>query len=349
MNRTFQLEPPLNRGPVQVYGVMMAAMHALGFDLGNRIDACMTGKAGAGWLEDLRLRRLADTGYAKYRGRLNVRDPSFVVAEVLDDSSSPMRECLPRTQRLYDSMSRMRNVRNKWQHFNHLPDLRVLETDLGAVRDVAACADLAPLVADIDRVLAVLPDLARHSGPPTEDLRKVIEQERLKAAEQAKLAARLRREMQELLDRVRGASQQGRQIADLEAQLDELVGRVSAAESERDLAQAQYAQAQAEMTRRQAEELASSAVDYSGLEVGDPWPGAPGERVVRLMSSVCDLYDPARQTLLSEEYGEVAVSAARRWLEQMPHGGTVHLTPDGYGCRVRNGQWVYTGQLSSGE
>ena len=106
-------------------------------------------------------RRLQETGQARYRGRVNLRDPSFTLAEVLDDAHSPLRQCLPGGERFYDQLARVRNIRNKWQHFNHLPDIGVLARDLNAVRGVAAAVDLDRLVGELDAVVGALRDVPR--------------------------------------------------------------------------------------------------------------------------------------------------------------------------------------------
>ena len=59
-------------------------------------------------------------------------------------------------------------------------------------------------------------------------------------------------------------------------------------------------------------------------------------------------YDPLTKTLLSEEFGQVAVAAADLWLVEMPNGGTFHLTEDGHACRIKDGAWLYLGRLDPG-
>ncbi len=81
------------------------------------------------------------------------------------------------------------------------------------------------------------------------------------------------------------------------------------------------------------------------MRPGDPWPAPPEGRPLRLLTRVVDLYDSEAVDLLSNEVGPVAVDAARRWTELLPHGGTVILTDSGAGVALIGATWTYLGRL----
>jgi hypothetical protein len=85
--------------------------------------------------------------------------------------------------------------------------------------------------------------------------------------------------------------------------------------------------------------------EYLDLTAGDVWPVSPPTRTLRLLGHVGDLYDPATMDLLSNEYGEIAVRAAERWREFLPHGGNVQLSRVGQAVALVNGTWTYLGSL----
>ena len=76
-------------------------------------------------------------------------------------------------------------------------------------------------------------------------------------------------------------------------------------------------------------------------------PCLPRAGRCRLLTRVVDLYDSEAVDLLSDEVGSVAVDAARRWTELLPHGGTVILTDSGAGVALLGATWTYLGSLDS--
>jgi hypothetical protein len=92
----------------------------------------------------------------------------------------------------------------------------------------------------------------------------------------------------------------------------------------------------------------SFTAEYLDLAAGDDWPASPPTRTLRLLGHVGDLYDPSTTDLLSNEYGTIAVEAAERWREFLPHGGNVHLSPVGQAVALVNGTWTYLGSLDDG-
>jgi hypothetical protein len=49
--------------------------------------------------------------------------------------------------------------------------------------------------------------------------------------------------------------------------------------------------------------------------------------------------------LVSNQLGDVAVAAAARWLEWLPHGGVVLVNPAGQGVALVDGVWTFLGAL----
>lgn len=88
--------------------------------------------------------------------------------------------------------------------------------------------------------------------------------------------------------------------------------------------------------------------EYLDLAAGDVWRAAPPTRTLRLLGHIGDLYDPSTTNLLSNEYGAIAVMAAQRWREFLPHGGNVHLSRVGQAVALVNGTWTYLGSLEDG-
>ena len=361
MRRPFEIELPMNRGVGQLAACMNTLLRGLGFDLGKRYDAHMRPQFGPDWLEQLRLRRLQETGDDRYRRQLNKYDPSFTLNEPLHHASSPLREALPRGSAFYDKVSRVIRIRNREQHFEGIPTIDRLEDDVRALKDLASEAQL-PLVTDCDRVLARTAELRKKGRVADPRLVELIEELKRQAAEAGERAKQMAKEMAEQRERERELIRQIKELASQGAKAGEYAERLQAMhrlldEMRQSLEETRAAQAAAEEQARAAQEelrrLLADGIGGAGdheldaLSPGDPWPTAPGSRVLRLMPHVRDLYDPAGVALLSDEYGRSAVEAAGEWLQLLPHGGTVHLDDRGYACALRGAGFVYLGRLRS--
>jgi hypothetical protein len=359
MRRPFEIELPLNRGVGQLAACMNTLLRGLGFDLGKRYDGHMRPRFGAEWLEQLRVRRLQETGDERYRRKLNKYDPSFTLNEPLRDSASPLREALPRGSAFYDKVERVIRIRNREQHFDGIPTLDRLEDDVRALRDLAGEAQLA-LVTDCDRVLERTGELrkkGRVADPAVvelmDELRRQADGARERAKAMAKDLAEQRERERELLRRIQELASQGakagayaRQLESMERLLDDMREGLEETEAAQAAAEEQARAAQEELRRLLAKGIHEGEdPELDRLAPGDAWPTAPGSRVLRLMSHVRDLYDPAGVALLSDELGGSAVDAAREWLNLLPHGGTVHLDDRGYACALKGGAFVYLGRL----
>ena len=361
MRRPFEIELPLNRGVGQLAVCMNTLLRGLGFDLGKRYDGHMRPRFGAEWLEQLRVRRLQETGDARYRRKLNKYDPSFTLNEPLRDSASPLREALPRGSAFYDKVERVIRIRNREQHFDGIPSLDRLEDDVRALKELASDAQLT-LVTDCARVLERTGELrkkGRVADPRLaelmDELRRQADGARERAKAMAKDLAEQRERERELLRRIQELASQGakagvyaRQLESMKRLLDDVREGLEETKAAQAAAEEQARAAQEEIRRLLAKGIGDAGShELDALSPGEAWPTAPGSRVLRLMPHVRDLYDPAGVALLSDDYGRSAVEAAREWLQLLPHGGTVHLNDAGYACALRGAGFVYLGRLRS--
>lgn len=339
---------------------MNTLLRGLGFDLGKAYDAYMSPRFGGEWLERLRDRRLRETGDDRYRRRLNKYDPSFALNEPLHDSSSPLREALPRGSVFYDKVSRVIRIRNREQHFDGIPTLDRLEDDVRALRDLASDAGL-PLVEDCDRVLARTKELrekGRVADPRVveliEELRRQSSEAHERAKQMAKDLAGQRERERELMRQIDALAAQGakagvyaQRLESMRSLLEEMRESLEETRAAQAAAEEQARAAQEEVRRLLARQFGGGDHNLDRLSPGDQWPTAPGTRVLRLMPHVRDIYDPAHVALLSDELGRPAVEAAGEWLTLLPHGGTVHLDDRGYACALKGASFVYLGRLGS--
>jgi hypothetical protein len=257
---------------------------------------------------------------------------------------------LPRGRQFYDLLAKVLDIRNGEQHFDRQPSLDGLNGRAGVIGQMATLADL-DVAGDCERIRDRVAQLTAHGGimpgvlPPDEvdELRRRLDAERRRTTELAKSAAATR---DRLASQQAEAARDARLVDEYQHELERLRAEAESAQAQQALAQEQVAAAQRAVEEQLTRFRAAAPAEVSDdLTPGDPWPGAPGPRVLRLLPHVRDLYDPIKQSLLSDEVGDVAVRAVRRWLERMPHGGTVHLTDAGYACALIAAHWVYLGRL----
>lgn len=342
MTRPFDVELPMKASAVQISGCVATLFRLLGWELGEKYDAYMRPRFGETWLHELRMARLQNHSRAAiYQWPLKLHDLSFCLWEPAKNGDSPLRATLPATPGLYDLMDDVRKLRNKDAHEFPTPTLEYLDKVAARIGQLASAAQL-PLAADCEAVSVRVQDLKSGAPLVSDDLAEIIAQKeahawksRGLAADVAKLRARLK-EKAAAADLGVAANQQ------LRAQL-------AAMEAARAAAEEMTTRLQAELEKQLADQRAQRQnVDVSGLEPGDSWPfGAPEGRALRLLTRVCDLYDPASVDLLSNEVGQAAVTAAALWRRFLPHGGIVVMTEAGHGVAMRGATWTYLGSLDA--
>jgi hypothetical protein len=321
----FEVPQPKNLGLGQLAGTMSALVKHIAWELGERYDATLRVEEGADWLDRL----------AEQRGeRLSLHDPAFVFGEAEHYAQSPLWRALPpRSPGLVDLFRRARVTRNRWEHDTAQQDAGTFKQGvqryaaLGHALDVPWLEECAALVERVDTLM--------KGGPLPETT--------------------LVDEMRERVD----AAEAERQRAEDEAAEARAMAEREGADREAAEAQAKAAAEAAELARREAEELrrqieaaeerarVNRVEPGDDLEPGSPWPEelGLGQRRLVLKTRLMDLYDPAKQILLSDELGEVAREAARRWAGMLAHDCDVHLTPAGHACAGQGLGYVYLGRL----
>lgn len=324
-------------GPIIAATITM--LRAFGWELGERYDVAMRPKAGPDWLEKLRkVRHEQFPDLPLYKKALNLRDPQFSVNEPLRNDDSPLRTCLPAfTLQFYDAFKRIPALRNREQHFDELPSLDRLRKDAQLIGSVAERIGL-PMAAQCNDVLGALDVLESGApAPASPDAGALAAELAEKQAEAKALAAEVAKLRASMREQGSAVHVDADVTTELAAQLEKTELARSLAEDLLAETQATLA-AQAVVERREGELVES-------LPPGSTWPMAPPARTLRLLAHVPDLYDPVAKDLLSNQLGDVAVSASKRWREWLPHGGLVLLSPAGQGVALVDGAWTYLGAL----
>lgn len=300
-------------------------LKATAWEIGERFDGVLGYRHGRDWLV---------TSLGHYRTP-NLHDPDFVFDWHPQDSI--LWEALPPfSQDLQRRFGRVRWTRNRWEHEAALQNINSYLNGIDQIKRLVdplglQTAAYAPLL--IERTKA----LQKSGGvlPPTEvELELQREKE---AAEEARGEAQL------ALATANAALAETAELSTQAAQASE--ARREALEQ---AARAQAAIQELEAKLRDAGRTSRKSVTEPAddLEPGSPWGDIPlGIRILTLKANMVDLMDRATQTLLSQQIGSVAVEASRRWLEIMPNGGTVHLTPAGHAAGNVGGRFAYLGRL----
>lgn len=317
------LPDSLNLG--QLAAAMSIFIKATAWEIGERFHAILGHRYGEDWLVQT---------YGAYHTP-QLHDPDFVFQ--LHPRDSILWEALPPfSVDLQERFRRARVTRNRWEHETALQTMNSFLNGVDQINRLAQPLGLktkeyAPDL--IDRIRT----LQRAGGVlPASDLELALERER-EAAEEA------RREAQDAAEKAAAAA----------AAAEEKGAAAAEAQEAREKALAAAAAAQAEIERLEAELQAAAASSRRAvtepaddLQPGAPWGDLPlGVRVLTLKKNMVDLMDTPTQTLLSQQIGAPAREAARRWLEFMPAGGRVHLTPAGHAAGQVGGSYVYLGRL----
>ena len=342
MRQPIEVEMPARDSPGQIVACSVTLLRLLGWELGQKYDLYLRRRLGDTWLEDLRRRRERTGAGPMYRRRLNLYDPSFGLGEPLHHPDSPLRECLPSGREFYDLLAEVGQIRNEEQHFDRAPNLRGLREMAGLIRRLAVATAL-PMVDVCDAVVTRVEELGHGAVDEvvrSKELLADLESDRARvkqlAGEVADLRSRLRAETQ----RANDDAAAGDELRDL------LMSELQDAEVARATAEEELRVMQAALEAQLANARSDHAdVDDLDLRPGDAWPGSPPSRVLRLLPDVGDLYDPDAVDLLSNEVGVTAVTAAARWRQLLPHGGTVLMDDAGRAVSMIAAQWVFLGAL----
>ena len=297
---------------------MNSLIKNIAWELGQLYNVRLSALDGANWLAEL----------SQARGsQISVYDPSFVFAEPEHYSSSPVWEALPpRTTDLVGQFRRARITRNKWEHDTAAQGIHTYRQGIQNYRDLSRSLKL-PTEGTCNQLLIRVDELKLGKFPaPQVDVSDELKQVAAEAVAEAKRA-------QERLDSMRASAQES-----------EVARNAAALEVER--AKEQLASLEWQLQLAQQERRLSISEPAEALAPGDEWTFAEvGTRQLNLKKNMIDLFDQEQGTLLSDEFGSVATQAASRWLEIMPKGGAVSLTPGGHAAGRVAGRWMYLGRL----
>lgn len=334
----FDLHVPTDASLSQLGAAMDVLVKLTSWELGelyNRVLGAGDYPLGPGWLD-----RLA----GERRDNLRLHDPSFVFAEPEFHSESVTWRALPtRTPQLLGQLTRARRTRNYWEHQAVDQNLNRFGEAVLRYRELAESIDLPLVVTACDRLTVEVKALRSRGGKPAP------------ASPAADQAAELQARLEEAEQSVQEAR---RELADSQKEQERLEGAQEKRQKELErvveVKEDQLTQAQADLTQvREQLQLLLQEVrlnatgEPEGLEPGDPWESGLGTRVLLLKPRMRDLIDPEQRVLMSDELGPVAQDAAMRWLELMPNGGQVYLTPGGHAAIQQGHSFVYLGQLDA--
>ncbi|MGE3326385.1 MAG: hypothetical protein AB7N61_13385 [Acidimicrobiia bacterium] len=307
-------------------------LRAFGWDLGKFYDDKMRPQFGDDWLKKLvEVRKQQHPDVPMYKKVPNLWDPNFCVNEPAKNTDSPLKQCLGPMP--LDVWSKFKSIpfkfRNREQHFDEVPALETLRADAELIRDVASFLGL-PVAEEAVELIARVDDLnggAVFGGAPDDmmaELAKELEEYQAKHKAQAAEVAKARATGEAAKADAQAAANE------LAVMAETIAGLETALEAQRNAQRRNFTD------------------EYLDLAAGDVWPASPPTRTLRLLGHVGDLYDPFTTDLLSNEYGPIAVKAAERWREYLPHGGNVHLSRVGQAVALVNGTWTYLGSLDDG-
>jgi len=297
------------------------------WEIGERFDAILAHRHGPEWLSQM----------SSDHHIPNLHDPDFVFNWHPEESI--LWEALPPFSiDLQKRFGRVRWTRNRWEHDAANQSIPAFLNGIDQVKRLTFALGLtttsyAPLLVERTSVL----QKAGGVLPPTA-IELEIQQQK-EAAEEARKAA------EDALAIAVAAA----------AQAEEMGAQAVAARKVKNDAIQQVIEVKAEIARLENELLKAGSLSRQSLfeqadelQSGDPWGDLPlGVRTLTLKANMVDLMDKTTETLLSQQLGLVATEAAQRWLEIMPSGGQVHLTPAGHAAGLVGNRFVYLGRLDT--
>ena len=309
----------------QLSAALSSFIKATAWEVGELFDSVLAPAFGTDWL-------------AEHFGGVftpTLHDPDFVFNWHQPDSIV-WQALPPYSADLKNRFGNARRTRNRWEHEAARQNVHSFMNGVDQLRRLADALTLD--VASYGPSLLERVKLLHKAGgvlPPSES--------ELELQRQKEQAEEARTEAEKALRMAKAAA----------AAADQLGARAAEASKAKEQAMQQLAQVQEELEMLERElALAGRASRQSitepadDLEPGAPWGDLPlGIRTLTLKASMVDLMDRATQTLLSQQMGSVASEAAARWLEIIPSGGLVHLTPAGHAAGQVDGVYLYLGSL----
>lgn len=309
-----------------ILGQLSAAMGSFikgtAWEIGERFDLLLTPLYGSDWLTK------------NFGGQYtpNLHDPDFVL-DWHPEHSILWKALPPYSPDLKSRFGKARLTRNRWEHETAKQNMNSFLNGVDQLRRLADSLQLdtasyAPLLVKRIGVL----QKAGGVLPPTVAELEIQRQKEM--AEEALSAANAAVAQAEAL---------GAQMAEAQELKAEALRRAAEAEAEVEALERRLLEA-GKLSRQSLTEPADD------LEPGSMWGEIPlGARVLTLKANMVDLMDLTTQTLLSQQIGDVAIDAARRWLKFMPRGGRVHLTPAGHAAGQVGSSYVYLGRIDSSD
>ena len=312
-----------------VLGQLSAALgsfiKATAWEVGELFDAALAPAFGTDWLSE------------QFGGVYtpNLHDPDFVFNWHQPDSIL-WQALPPYSPDLKNRFGNARRTRNRWEHEAAKQNVHSFLNGVDQLRRLADPLSLD--VASYGPALLERAKLLHKAGgvlPPSES--------ELELQQQKEQAEDARREAEEAV----------RMATEAAAAADRLGAKAAEASKAKEQAMQQLAQVQADLEMLERELALAARANRQALtepaddlEPGAPWGELPlGIRTLTLKANMVDLMDRTTQTLLSQQMGSVASEAADRWLEIIPGGGLVHLTPAGHAAGQVNGVYLYLGRL----
>lgn len=332
MSRPVEVFLPTSNNQGQIIGCMAVLLRALGWDLGELYDARMRLHHGDDWLEELRKVRNAEVNaHIMYRRPINIHDPSFGINEPLRHSGSPLRAFLPRGRDFYDLLDEVAKIRNAEQHFDRQPNLSGLKSraqTIGSLAEQVGIDVARDCQAVVERVEAI-----EDGQGFDEDSSTLVEQLASERERARELATQVAAQRTQLIN----AQAAG------DANQQQLERNLAALEEQRAALEEQLTGVQVALETERA--AARATAEMPAAKVGEAWTDPLPDRVLRLLPHVRDLFDSQSVSLLSDDVGDVAHIAAESWMTWLPHGGTVHLSPEGHAVTLLGTTWTYLGRL----
>lgn len=312
-----------------VLGQLVAAMgvfiKATAWELGERFDAILGHTHGPDWLVHT---------YGSHQPP-NLHDPDFVF--YWHPIESILWEALPPfTEDLKARFGKARLTRNRWEHQAALQTTNTFLNGVDHINRLAKPLGLktSTYAPELIKRIQLLQAAGGVLPPSQSELELEMQKE---AAEEAQAMAEAAVSAAEAA--VAEAEAHGAKAVQALAEQRMAQEEVATAKAEIELLEAKLLQA-GRMTRQSLVEQADA------LSPGEPWGDIPlGIRVLTLKANMVDLMDLTTQSLLSQQIGPLAIDAATRWLQFMPNGGQVHLTPAGHAAANVGGGYIYLGRL----
>jgi hypothetical protein len=141
---THEIYLPVGDSPVETLKAYTSLERAIILEIATRFDKHGKTAIGENWFPAL----MNTESHVKYRSKWkSAWDPTFVFGEILFLGQSPMRSCLPSTQKFFNIFETARRIRNKWAHDFRPRSMTSLHIDAITYHLIAEQADLGIVAA----------------------------------------------------------------------------------------------------------------------------------------------------------------------------------------------------------